>query len=396
MAVELVCSCGRQLRITEAHAGRQVKCPGCGASHTVRDNAITSQPSRAPSFAQASPARGKTTAIVLLLLLLISSVVTWWLFFRNPGRDATDVYDLSLIPATAQGFASLRLGDAWQTPAAHKAIEAERDRNPEKPGFAARMEGDLGLRPEQIERLSLVVMEFTSDPQKAAEKSWAIFRTYEPYNQNKVLEQWQGGQRRIKYEGKAYHVGEHRDGRRLAMHFAGSHVLVIGNEEGVKRCLDHRANPYREGPLSPLIVRGEGRHHVVGGFSLPDDVRAQLREGPLVGSLAEVQWASATLDLPDESGKEEALLEVRGLLGSEEEARKMQKALAPMIALAPLMLPLMSNKVPGMPGRMIGRMAPVIGKMKMQQQGKEVVGTIRTDAVEMMQGVLEVVAQPPQ
>ena len=43
MSAELVCGCGNHLRVTEAHAGRQVKCPTCGAVHTVPDSAAFRQ-----------------------------------------------------------------------------------------------------------------------------------------------------------------------------------------------------------------------------------------------------------------------------------------------------------------------------------------------------------------
>src|SRR5204863_8038640 len=104
----------------------------------------------------------------------------------------------------------------------------------------------------------------------------------------------------------------------------------------------------------------------------------------VVSPLAEVLMATATMDV-----KEEAVIEVRGQLASEEDARKLQQVLPGLLALSRLLGPPVAAKVPGEPGQMLARMAPLLGKLKPEQKGSEITGTIRTDAGEALRAILD-------
>ena len=52
MSAGLICGCGNHLRVTEAHAGRKVKCPACGASLVVPERFGIQQPREHPTTPQ--------------------------------------------------------------------------------------------------------------------------------------------------------------------------------------------------------------------------------------------------------------------------------------------------------------------------------------------------------
>src|SRR4051794_20860348 len=103
MSAELVCGCGNRLRVSEAHVGRQVKCPVCGASMVAP--ASTGAPDRAaPAVARGGRSRAAAGLVALALLLIAGGLAGWWFFYRGTEPTGPDISDLSLIPANAQGF----------------------------------------------------------------------------------------------------------------------------------------------------------------------------------------------------------------------------------------------------------------------------------------------------
>src|SRR5262245_36911221 len=133
MSAELACTCGNNLRVTEAHIGRKVKCPTCGAELVVPESiAIRERPG---PMVVASGGRNRTTILLLMLALLLiaGGLAGWWVYHRGTEPAGPDISDLSLIPENAQGFVSVRLADIWQTPACQQAVKEERDRDPKKP-----------------------------------------------------------------------------------------------------------------------------------------------------------------------------------------------------------------------------------------------------------------------
>src|SRR4051812_3016065 len=111
MSREMICDCGRKLRVTEAHEGRNVKCPGCGAPLTVPDSQAIrggggeQKPIRSRSPGNGPPHRtGSTKAFSLLLLLVLlvggGGFAGWWFFLRTPPTEPLEpeIGDLTLIP----------------------------------------------------------------------------------------------------------------------------------------------------------------------------------------------------------------------------------------------------------------------------------------------------------
>jgi hypothetical protein len=380
MAIQVVCGCGRQLRVSEAHAGRPVKCPGCGATHVVPAERFAAG-GDAPGQARQRPARpeGQRDKLVLLVLLLLvllgAGVAGWWFLFRKGGQE---IDDLSLVPPDAQAFVSVRLAELWKTPSVRQALDRALEQEPNLRGPEAQLEEETGLRPEEVERATLAAMD-------SRDLVWLVIKTLEPYDQRKVLSRLHELRR---HRGLTYHVGTDLQSGRLAMHFASPRVLVIGPEEGVRRCLEVRAGPARTGPLAPLIARCAEPHQALGGLQVPE--RARKGEGipillqGLVKPLLEVQTASFTLDVADE-----AVFEVRGQLESEEKAKKLQKAIPRLRAQAKLVLPVMGALVGGgNRAQALAQLPEILDTIKPEQKGNEVIAVVKTDPAEVVQALL--------
>src|SRR5262245_55569943 len=143
--IQFSCTCGTMLRVKDEHAGKQTRCPKCGAEMTVpatreapppapppppprrpRDEDVSEgRPQRRPAAGYgdegeaypraARPRRRKlwpwlTAASVLLVVGL--GIGAWLLFFRGGGSTA----DLDLVPGDAVGFVSVRVGEWWEGP----------------------------------------------------------------------------------------------------------------------------------------------------------------------------------------------------------------------------------------------------------------------------------------
>jgi hypothetical protein len=372
MAIQVVCGCGRHLRVSEAHAGRPVKCPGCGATHVVpaeRFAAGDSPVQAGPGLAPASGRRARWVVLaVLLLALLGAGVAGWWFLFRK-GPTGPDIDDLSLIPFDAQGFVSIRLAELWKAPATRKALEEVRRRDAEVLTPDVRLERDTGLRPEDVERFSFAAL----DPTRRA--VWAIIKTFEPYDRREVLSRLNRRREQV-HEGKSYFTGEYEDGRSTALYFASPRVLVIGPEEGIKTCLRRLDAPAPPGPkpLGPAIARCNEPHHVVAGLN------------PSAGSpdalLANVRLATATVDVG-----EEAVVEARARTGSREQAEKLHESIKDKIDGLKGLLVVMAL-LPGEKGKAAKQIRNLLGGLKIERDGDELTATVKVDGATAAAGMI--------
>src|SRR4051794_24575989 len=92
--------------------------------------------------------------LVLVPLLLAALAAGIWSFplRRERASAGADIDDLTLIPADAQEFFSVRVADLWKTPAQQQAVALARKRDRKLGDPVARMEKDHGLTPQEIER----------------------------------------------------------------------------------------------------------------------------------------------------------------------------------------------------------------------------------------------------
>jgi hypothetical protein len=294
MPARLACTCGKQLWIPDEHAGRNVKCPNCGTSLVAPSGptATSAVVRAAPPAAGPSGRSWKPLLLLALVLLLLlgGAALTWWLFFHEGGGPTREGDDLALVPANAQGFVCIHLADLWQTPAARKALEEIRlSRLEEDP--AAQMERETGLRPEEVERLSLVGVD------AARQIGWAVVRTRQPYDRRKVLACLHDHHEHV-HQGQSYHLGTNAQGRVAAVHFAGTHVLVAGIEEAVKRCLDVATTPTMKGPLEGTIALAASPAHTAVAGAIPrSGPLERFKQKPVLNSLANAELFALTLDV---------------------------------------------------------------------------------------------------
>jgi hypothetical protein len=308
MTAQLLCECGKQLRIAEHHVGRRIQCPVCGKAHLVSSTNITASPLHASSLA-GLPAAGALSPqpftrrkwLLLALLVLAAGAVTGWLLFRKATAKA-EGNDLALIPANAQAFGTIRLAALWKTPAMQKALMEGSD-------FGDKIERTTGLKPEDIERFSGVSMEMEG------RLGWVIARTVAPFDVEEVLARL-SDRREVFHRGNRYYVGMVPDRKKLALYFAGTRVIVAGSEEGVKRCLDFVKDGPATGPLEPSIaLAAKGKHTAVAGVFPPETLA-------LFRVLSGIERITATLDID-----ENAVLEATAQTASEATARQCLRTL---------------------------------------------------------------------
>jgi hypothetical protein len=313
MPVQLVCKCGKQLYVPDGHAGRRVKCPGCGESHLAPAEAPSASTPSLPYAHARSGQGGRRLPLLLVGLLLLLSIgfAAWWFLFRQAG-PAQDGDDLALIPANAQGFATVRLAELWKSPAVEKALQ-KRDKAEEDP--AERMDRETGLRPAEVERFTIVGVDASK------RLGWVVVRAGEPLDRQKILSRLKNGSEHV-HEGQSYFKGAGPDGDERAIHFVGRRVLVAGNEAGVKRCLDFTTGPPVKGPLGPVIALAGGTRSAVAGF-VPAGGALDMAKGiGAAKSLEKVKLMTATLDVTDE-----AKLEVTAKLASADEATELARTI---------------------------------------------------------------------
>jgi hypothetical protein len=369
MPVRLACTCGKQLWIPDEHAGRHVKCPTCGTSLVAPSAAAAPSAGADRPLVAGPPGRfWKPLLLVgLMVLLLGGGALAWWLFFRE-GSPLREGDDLAMIPANAQGFVCIHLADLWRTPAAVKALEEIRNRDREEdPG--ARMERETGLRPDEVERLWLVGV----DADRRI--GWLVVRTRQPYDRKKVLACLRDHHEHV-HQGQSYHLGMNAEGRQAAVHFAGSHVLAAGSEEGVKRCLDVAIAPPVKGPLEPVIALAASPAHTAVAGAIPRGGPLEKFKGmALLNSLAEAELFTMALDVSDKT-----IVNATARMAGEDEAKQLARVVNAFAGMGPFGRGLLLSTFLG---RELAPLAPALNKlveqMKITQKGKELVATVTVE-----------------
>jgi hypothetical protein len=318
----------------------------------------------------ASPSGKSNLASILfaaLVVLLVGSAIVYY-FVSGKGDPAAEIDDLSFLPANGYGFAVLRIADVWKTEGAQKALARQ-------PKLADRIEAQVGLRPEEIERASIAFFDYDN------ELAWGVIRTIEPYDRAKVLSHLKDA--REKQHGKRrYWVGTASNGQPLAWHFASSRVIVVCNEESMYSCLDRHAQPM-PGALSPLLAKIETKQHGLAAAVLPESVRKRV-SGPFKNMLQpflDVQTATAEIQLA-----EKATIEVRAQLANADKANALAKALPTTLGFANLMLP----QVPGLSS---DDREKFLKNLKPETKENEMILTMSGDAGQVAAGILGVLGR---
>jgi hypothetical protein len=362
----LECSCGNKWDLPDGQAGGQARCPRCNAipaepgstalAPAVAGPAPTPPAPAAPAAllpteAAARP-RGRRAAWPFLvggvLALAVVGVVVFFVFFQGVPPD------LAYVPGDAQGFASVRVADLWKSAAVKDAMSNQPD-GMTQASVAALMEGFTGLKPEDVERATLVVQ----DAEKGV--GWLVAALNRPVEPKDLLARLGkipqiGEFKESTHQGKTYHVAGQGQ-RPLAVHFASDRIVIVGPEDGVKRCLEGAG-----GKPSGLLARGvgaaSGKKDIVVAIPFTDQMKEQMRrsapgeqagffdplleaQGVLIqGSLDSRLALEATLTFPSEEkargGK--ALLDLMKAmtLADQERMKNNPKLAAVAAATAPL------------------------------------------------------------
>jgi hypothetical protein len=377
MSLELVCSCGKRFNVPDAHAGRRVKCPSCGA--------VTEVPA-AGAEAIGRPARSglpRLWVLIGLLALLLAAGgtgVAWWLTHREgvgfvPEKDGPEVTDVQLIPADAQGFATIRVAELWGMPEVRGTIEAGRQESPNQEDPIARMERETGLTPDEVERLHVVSIDA---PRR---RGWVVGRTVKPPNRERILsrlkdriEQW--------HEGRRYYLGKTEQGQEVAVHFGGPQLLVVSNEEGMKLCMEQAGKPAATGPLTPVIALLEGKSQVVLGVNPKGRLQETLKKQESLKELGDIRLLRVTADI----GKE-AALDVRATTADEAAAKSLNAWLIGWKRKGPWAL-LLGGAALGLDATMIEQITKFLAMLKPQVKGNEVAVQVNTDTATLVKALL--------
>lgn len=312
-------------------------------------------------------------------LLLVAVVAVWWHWSRRLPTGE-DVDERTLIPATAQAFACLRVSELWQSAAIQKALQEQRDPPPGDP--AAQLERVLGLRPEQIERLTVVGLDL------AQPLGYFIVRTHEPYRQDTLLSRLSA--RQEWFAGLSYYRGENADGVPAALHFVGPRVVIAGAPAGVERALQVRRVPVTRGPLQELIDRLGEAAPGFAGLQVSEPMRDSLRQSELLRDLAEVRTASASVRVG-----ERIEIDVRGQLPNAEAAARLQQTLPGLITRGRVLLPVLAAMRGGEEGKLLGQLGGLLGKITTEQVGSEVSARLEVDAADAAGWLRRVPAKRP-
>jgi hypothetical protein len=379
--------CGRQIQAHVDASGRSMQCPGCKKAVTVPGQDAVIPPARvplaapparavAPARAPAQPLpRWLVPAVLAVIVLTLGAAGVWWFWkpgLGGPHGDGPEVTDLQLLPADAQTLVSVRLAELWGKPAVQKAIAGARGADPMRLDLAGQLERELGFRPEDVERLHGVRV----DPLGGT--WWMVIRTVSPVDRKKLLGRLTGPVER-EYANRRYYLGKTSEDRALAVHVAATNVVVIGNETGMKSCLQLPAAPIKAGPLAPIIALLDGKSQGVAGYNPQVGGVPSFRGNPLAQTLGadmlrQAEMVRATLDVHDQ-----AVLEVRARMKDEPAAKGGKEQLATAISNAQPMLLLMGLAASKEQAKRISLLSGLLTTLKPEAKGNEVIVTGKAD-----------------
>jgi hypothetical protein len=265
MPVLVSCSCGKRLRVPDAHAGKRIKCPGCGEPLSVpaadatapeeeeRDTRSRVRSDKPEPKRPAPATRGKNwdeedeederprkgrssraedeedeeeerprkktakvkkganrmlilggVALVgLFCFILPAGLAALDYFFFNLVLGGGNIRDLSMVPPDAQGFVTVRVADVWKLDTAQRWLREAREKGGMNVDPVKEVEDNTGLAPADVERFTLVMQD---DNFGVTQNGWFIVQTVNKYDRDKILSKLKNV-REVKHEGKTYRVG---------------------------------------------------------------------------------------------------------------------------------------------------------------------------------------------
>jgi hypothetical protein len=386
MPIELVCACGRKLLVANEHVGRRVCCPGC--------KAVLQVPGELSALESPSEPRHRDLAWLLLGLLVplaLAGFLLWW-FWGKLDLTGTPP-DLALVPPDAQGFGSIRVAELWESAPVSKALAEQRRTNPAAADLSDQLEAETGFRPEQIERLTGVLLDLDSN------LAYAVILTRGAYDLQALLNRLRpvaGGPvmgLERQHQSDRYYLGIDNRGNELALYPVSSRVLVVGSEASVRQCIYLRTGPTpTPGPLSPVLARCESEK-LPGliGLNVSQSLRERLLKIPGLSVLAPMHQATGIFQFKSDK----AHLEIRGQLPDNEQAKKLHEELSPLLRQAKGLLALGAIFQQGPQGKAMSELGKLLNKAKTRQEGNAVILEIETEAESAARQLLQGAAAIP-
>lgn len=398
MPIVVTCSCGKALKVPDMFAGKRVKCPSCNAIMTAPttddtpvagqfEGPITSRPRPdrpAPALEpfedrdQDDPRarRGKRPGKEgmglgmvfgsLAILGLVAGGVGALLYYQGKTTGPTSA-DLDYVLGNSQGFATVRVAEAWKTP----VVQAITEQLPlgEMPPNEA-VQKHLGVNIEDVERVTFVLH------QAEQKQLWVVISTTKPVDKGKILAGLEADTKETQHQGKVFHQVQGPD--KPAVHFVNDRLFILAEEPAMRTCLEQTPRKDKTGPLMDLLAATNGPQHLVlGGIMPPEFVtlaRTQLpaailplletQTALLTATIGETSITDITLAFPDD-GKSKAAMDALNT------ALTMAKGFMGMAKLG--------VGGPAMPGQkeMIAAAEETLKNLKVEQKGKDVLLSIK-------------------
>jgi Protein of unknown function (DUF1559) len=226
--------------------------------------------------------------------------------------------DLERLPGNAVLLVSIRVADVWNS----EPVKIFRQRRAQElvEGLK-RFEKEIGVAPDDMERLTLVMTEFKS-------RGPLIFiTTIKPFDRAKILATTVPGLKAEKRVDQIFFVSD----KDQAVFFVNDRSYVIGSAETVRAYLDRPISA--AGPLVDVIKLATQNHQVVGGVNVAAFAREEGDRLPphmeAFKDLLKAHSATWTVDLGAENKAD-----LRLNFAAEAEAKRAEKPLQAAIDMA--------------------------------------------------------------
>jgi hypothetical protein len=230
--------------------------------------------------------RGGGIALLLGTLLLALLATRNSLPADAEAKVAVLPADLAKIPSDGMLIVSGRVADLWGSELIKPALQKYKKEIEEGP--MQEFKSRIGLPPEQIERMTLLIL--SPPPPPPEEPLWFV-RTVKPYDLAKVIAAVKNVKPK-KYKDEMLYVGD----KDWTIYPLDDRSLVYGKLSEVNALIDH-PQPKTDGNLASALRLAAGKHSMILGVNVKDftDSLGNQLPGEVEPFLPLLQARSATL-----------------------------------------------------------------------------------------------------
>jgi phage FluMu protein Com len=334
--VRFECSCGKVMQAKAEFAGRSTRCPACQSTLTIPDGDETTGPigirADRPIPRQAAamydeedeaPVRrgGRRirkrqrkspwlwVGLAAGMLLLIGGGIGAFFWLRGGKTPA----EFALVPDDAAMFVTVRVSDLWNLDLTKRLLK-EAPLPPGQGDLAVLAEQKLGLSPADVERATMVFMNFDALMNQmpgfggmggmggiqpggmrpgamrpggggppgmvgggAVPVLFVIVNTAKPYDKQKLLGALGPNATESKHKDKSFHTTAQGD----AIYFADERTFVIGPPPGVQKAIEQHVAPKKpKDELADALQLAGGKNHVVWWIRLTPGMKQNIPAPP--------------------------------------------------------------------------------------------------------------------